>query len=102
MSSYAWRITTDHLDGEDVGVEGPRDMTPEQRAQLDAGEGLTFKLYDDDEELYYTGRIVGIADPNIVTGGLPEEAFAPLDDYGEPGAGCTMIKYRIGGKWEVL
>ena len=106
--SYGWIILTDHLGdpeapqgspSNEAGTMGPRGLSAELRERLVAGEGLTFKLYDDDDELYYTGRIVGVGDD---TRSLPEEALAPLDDFGAPNAGCTMIKYRVAGRWEVL
>jgi hypothetical protein len=57
----------------------------DERARLLKGEGTHFKLYDDDGELYYTGKFLGDADS--------EEAFEPLDWAGNY-AGCTYIKYR--------
>lgn len=46
-----------------------------------------FALFDDDGNRYYEGRTNYDKGP---------DAFAPLDDWGEPNAGCTAIE--IDGK----
>lgn len=94
---YAWTITKDTLaDPNDkpgtnlnaVGVIGPRntDKTHEEIVK----EGKAFRMYDDDGELYYEGRIMGEYD-----------GFEPLDDFGTPNAGATEIKYWENG-WKTL
>src|SRR3546814_2208380 len=55
-----------------VGLVGPRDIAHEIETRLKAGEGEPFRLYDDDGELYYEGRIIGDH-----TGW---DGFTPLDD----------------------
>lgn len=100
MADYAWIIDRDHLAekyddrGDDVygvGTVGPRGADPKIVAKLESNKkfGMTFKLYDDDRVLYYTGRIW------IREGKLYEEEYscAPLFDFGEPNAGCTDIRY---------
>ena len=53
-----------------------------------------FRMLDDDGNLYYEGYS---NDCNS------EKAFAPLDDFGMPNAGCTEIQYKNNlGKWETL
>jgi len=98
MARYAWIIDTDHLAspefGDEAGITGPRSITEEQTAALAAGEGARFKMYDDDGELYYSGRFLGDDEA--------EEAFGPLDDFGMPNAGATTIKYLRNGIWEIL
>lgn len=92
MSNYAWLITTDHTDsGEgDAGVMGPKGH--KMTEGYIAAKGKLFRMYDDDNILYYTGFYVGDGD-----------GFEPLDDFGMPGAGCTAIKYKQpSGKWETL
>lgn len=107
--SYAWIIDQDHLaDPEDepgtnmnaVGVCGPRDApdelielleihaTKELAARHADAEIYRFRMYDDDGELYYTGRMI------TDEGATEEASFGPLDDYGTPNAGCTLIKYQ--------
>lgn len=68
--------------------------TDEERKALLGGKGTHFKLYDDDEQCYYTGKFLG--DPDS------EEAFEPLD-WATYYAGCTDIKYRQkSGEYESL
>ena len=82
-STYRWIIKHDHssVGSYDVGIEGPSNADDELTA-----EPAHFMMYDDDHELYYEGTLFGRY------GG-----FEPLDDFGTPNAGCTMIK--INGKW---
>ena len=89
--TYSWIITKDLIDGEEVNVIGPRNSTFDWTKNPNAGEA--FKMYDDDKELYYLGRITG-----------NYEGFEPLDDFGMPNAGCTGIKYRDPntGAWNYL
>lgn len=109
-SDYAWLITRDLLfeqfgDRSEVGVMGPHNATPEQIARLNGGEGREFLIYDDDGELYYEGRIVGVPDDDsIYTGSLNDSAdFGPLWDFGTPNAGATEIHYKNeAGEWQQL
>jgi hypothetical protein len=83
-----------------VGITGPRTASPAAIGRLTAGEGEQFRMYDDDDELYYEGRWV--ADPDV-----PDEAFEgfePLDCFGAPNAGCTRLDYRndATGEWARL
>jgi hypothetical protein len=95
MSNYAWVITTDHLDNMPACVTGPRDATDEQIA-LAHEKGTRFKIYDDDGELYYSGRFWS-------DGTNGDDDFGPLDDYGAPNAGATEIRYRdASGKYVTL
>lgn len=85
-ANYGWIIDVDLLeDGADVGTMGPGAISPEIEARLLKGEGLAFRLYSDDRELYYEGR--------IITTEKDGEEFQPLDDFGAPNAGCTYIMY---------
>jgi len=88
--AYSWIIDQDHIDGEDVGVTGPHGTTTNWEYDM----GIPFQMFDDDGELYYTGRYLG--DDS-------EDLFAPLDDFGGPNAGCTGIKYKdANGNWEYI
>jgi hypothetical protein len=100
MAHYAWVIDTDHLydptiddpEWDRAGTMGPRDITDEQEKALDSGKGYVFKMYDDDKEKYYTGRIV--ADK------MDEEAcYGPLGDFGMPNAGAVEIRYMGHPEW---
>jgi hypothetical protein len=82
MSRYAWIIDVDHIEMNETPVLGPDNITPEQIESLkNKSNGQKFKMYDGDDELYYSGRIIG-----------DYSGFEPLDDYGMPNAGCTDIK----------
>ena len=89
MNAYAWMITRDHLDNSDATIIGPWDAshTPEDIAK----NGTAFRMYDDDGELYYSGRIVGDFD-----------GLEPLEDFGMPAAGCTEIRLFMDGKWRTV
>ena len=93
--AYAWVIDRDHVDSK-AGVRGPRITDPALNQALTAGEGKCFRMYDDDGELYYEGRLV-VSQSNQD----PEVEFGPLTDYGMPNAGATEIHYRNeSGDWK--
>ncbi len=88
---YGWIVTKDHIaellpSGEwrvdNVEVVGPSDIQDTVLARLRRGEGEEFKMYDDDGELYYSGR------------GIDCQGEEPLYDYGGPNAGCTLIRWK--------
>ena len=84
MRKYAWVVDIDHvMDGEDNGVTGPRNAPPDLITKLEEGAGQTWQAYDDDENLYYTGRIVGQYDGD-----------EPLRDFARPNAGATSIRIK--------
>lgn len=104
MSYYAWIIDQDNLHKQDPDIfpdaantTGPSDV-PESFLQALSDNPVkaigympkvyNFYMYDDDNELYFTGRMVKSSE------GYDEEAFAgPLYDFGGPGYGCTRIEY---------
>ena len=106
-STYAWVIDRDLIfeppDSETapprpdsrVGLTGPRNASPALLDQLRVGRGHPFRMLDGDGEVCYEGRLAG--DPTS------EDGFGPLDDLGEPDAGCTSIEYlQPDGEWEKL
>lgn len=98
----AWMITRDalaedlELETNDTGVCGPRTITDTARDKLIDGKGHPFRMYDDDDILYYEGLLLGDKDG--------EQGFTPLDHFGTPNAGCTRIEYfnKKTGEWETL
>jgi hypothetical protein len=98
----AWIITRDLLaeqgigTGTDVGTYGPSTISEVAYNKLQRGDGHMFLMYDDDDELYYEGLLLG--DPASFQG------FSPLDDFGTPNAGCTRIDYYNAEtkEWEAL
>jgi hypothetical protein len=98
-STYGWIITRDFLaEGDadtlningDVGITGPRDISPSMTLRLHHGHGRKFRMYDEDGELYYEGRILG---------DLRESEGDPLTDFGAPNAGCTRYAEWQDGEW---
>lgn len=93
--SYRWIIDCDHVESK-VGVRGPRGINAALDNALNNGEGKSFRMYDDDGELYYEGRLVTSSDEQD-----PEVEFRPLSDFGMPNAGATEIHYRDeSGNWQ--
>lgn len=102
--TYAWIIDIDHnpdptakpgTNANAAGIYGPRRATDDLIEKLKAGEGRKFRMFDDDDGLYYSGRLVGDWDS--------EDGLGPLDDFGLPNAGCTYIQYLSdAGQYETL
>jgi hypothetical protein len=98
-TDYAWIITKDHLcepgDKPDTGITGPHDAPGDLLEQVESGKGHTFRLYDSDSILYYTGKLV-------TTGDMADEShcFAPLDDFGMGWAGCTEVRWPGHEEWD--
>lgn len=92
MADYGWMIIWGNPDiglESDVSTMGPTDIDQAKQDFLIAGQGTVFQMFDDDGEHYYLGRIIGDYD-----------GFEPLDDFGMPNAGCTIIKYKNDtGNW---
>ena len=107
MCFYAWIIDKEQSD-DGIGnlkpstrrTIGPRSASENLLARLKAGEGRPFRMLDDDDELIVEGRIIS-SDPSDDMG---EEYFGPLEDFGEPNAGCTSIQYQnpVTKEWETL
>ena len=106
----AWIITKDKIADADAkegtnsnakGLTGPRIATDNDIKRLKAGEGVRFRMLDDDGEIYYYGRWLEEDDctgeyEDGFYGAEPE--FSPLDNFGRPNAGCTEIQYDYGNK----
>lgn len=101
-----WTITADHIAYEGakpgtnsnaVGVVGPGTATMSAEEILAHKDSRRFQMKDDDGTLYYEGKC-------YLPAGLTQSAFAPLDQFGEPNAGCTSIFYRNDAdtEWEML
>ena len=82
-SEYGWKITKDFWSEKypqyksKVGAMGPSDM----ELPILEGKRYTFRMYTDDMDLIYEGI-------------SSEQGFGPLDDFGMPDFGCTIIKYK--------
>ena len=98
----AFIITRDLIDdGMAVGVVGPGNASKADEARLKAGEGVEFRLLDDDREVYYYGRRLEFSDAS--KGYHMEPEFAPLECWGLPNAGCTIQQEKNSeGVWTTL
>ena len=109
---YAWAITKelpvegeDIFKGEEIGTSGPRNAPDDLVARAKAGEGQRFRMLDDDGNAYVEGRMLYADDVSDDSGPGSEDDFAPLNDYGMGGLGCTVIEYwepGKGGGWQAL
>ena len=104
MARYKWIITEDHVKEAGaptgtnlnaIGLQGPRGCDARTAAELPD----KFRMYDDDDELYYEGVSDCLTNPEA-----PEGGFEPLDDFGRPNAGCTRIDYynHLTDSWDTL
>lgn len=111
----AWMITRDLIaDKEDreaypdgrsnyhaINMIGPRNASSRDEARLKAGEGIRFRLLDDDRNVYYYGRRLEKSDAGKEYDGEPE--LAPLMDFGMPNAGAVIQEeLNKEGKWEAI
>ncbi len=99
---YVWAITKDLLAKEGtktgtnnnaVGMTGPSECRLSFDEICAHPARQEFRMLDDDGTPYYEGFYV----PGENETG--EDAFGPLDDFGQPNAGCTEIQYKEGGEW---
>lgn len=99
FSLYGWIIDhdhlTDHLEPEETwgnarGLMGPgHPQIPDEIIEkLQTGEGTKFRMLDDDGNAYYYGRLVDLNANDAF-----DNSFAPMDDFGNPNAGCVTIEY---------
>lgn len=83
------------------GLIGPRSASERDVERLRAGEGIPFRLLDDDRNVYYYGRRLEESDADATYGGEPE--LAPLDCFGTPNAGAVIQEEKNAeGKWEAI
>lgn len=106
-SRYKWTIEKDHVadleqpegtNGNATGRCGPRNCPDIVPAGWRAEH---FRMEDDDGELYYSGTLFFHPDCEDQS---PDVWFFPLEDFGEPNAGCTSISYYDGVSrtWRVV
>jgi len=99
MSRILWAVTRDHLENKDVFVWNGRESKEEIERALKSSNAMKFRMFDDDHELYYSGKMIS------KNGSSPfesEDIFGPLDDYGMPNAGCTQLEVLWKGAWEIV
>ncbi len=108
--AYAFIIDRDHTSDvvrEHTGLKGyegvmrgrspSKDDRDRLAVRLRRNDGIEmFRLYDDDDELYYEGRLVRDDEDD------DDVLFAPLD-WAMDDSGCTRIDYLSeSGDWETL
>lgn len=114
----AWIITKDKIASEEdkaerpegkcnayaKGLIGPSQASPRDEERLKAGEGIAFRLLDDDREVYYYGRRLEQSDcTEWYEDHIGESELAPLDNFGRPNAGCAIQEEKNkDGKWEAI
>lgn len=78
----AWQITKTFLDGESSAMSRGFNKHAAKATHR-------FRMYDDDGTCYFEGLSTS------------DSSFAPLDDYGTPGYGCTTMSYweQRGNSW---
>ena len=85
----------------DRGTIGPRGASEADIARLRAGEGVPFRLLDDDREVYYYGRRLETSDADADD--PAESELAPLDNWGTPNAGAVIQEEKNSdGVWESI
>lgn len=90
MSTYRWIITKDYEGGtgypEGTYLNAKGLVGPEDADDSISDNMARFSMYTDDKEILYTGKIYG-----------DYSGFEPLDDFGTPNSGATLIK--LDGEW---
>lgn len=89
-----WKITRDYINPRcGDPIDKPQSWTWDE-AKAATKTLFKFRLLDDEGEVYFHG---------VSTSNNDSKAFQPLDDFGCPGYGCTMIEYKDGfGNWKAL
>lgn len=83
------------------GLIGPSCATEKDEERLRAGEGIKFRLLDDDRNVYYHGRRLEESECDDMYDAEPE--LAPLDCFGMPNAGCCIQEEKNAeDKWEAI
>lgn len=89
----AWIITRDYIAAAGSPAGTNHNAVGKKGGTFKSSRKYAFRMYDDDGMCYYEGFSDSKDD---------DAAFAPLDAFGGPNAGCSYIQYRVKGKWETL
>ena len=90
-----WKITRDYLAEQNNDTPDTPESCDWDEAKSKLIELFKFRMLDADEEIYCAGVSSSCDDDN---------AFAPLDDYGDGALGCVEIQYLnpVNGEYETL
>ena len=92
-----WRITENFIDEYPLNGRKPVPKSPDfNLVEFERLEKVTFRLLDDDGEIYFIGQM-----DTIQYNDYDDEEkgpFAPLD-YFMDSYGCTEIQFKVFGKW---
>lgn len=91
MSAINWIITYDHLENKEIPLPNYKD---EIIQAFNKEELVDFRLFDDDGELYYSGKMR----KKYLESDYP---FGPLD-WAMNDSGCTYMEYLEDGAWKIL
>lgn len=91
MSCVNWVITYDHLENKEIPFPNYKDEIVES---FNKEELIDFRLFDDDGELYFSGKMR----KKYLESSYP---FGPLD-WAMNDSGCTYMEYLENGEWKQL
>lgn len=95
-------VTRDHLNTEtpDTGRH-LRFFTTTEDAPIVPTHSRTFRAYDDDGVLYYTGTLEWDDDSALADGSPDDDALWETYSYFARYAGCTSVKYHGKPGWTI-
>ena len=86
----AWIIDVDHMADKEAKAPSNANAVGMAGPSTYKGDGSElhnkFRMLTDDRDLIYEGRCSS------------KDSFQPLDNFGEPNAGCTIIQFWESGK----
>ena len=93
MSNAGWIIERNVWQNKDADITGPRTYVAEDDTHSDLT--IKFRLYDDDGNLYFTGRM---NEASLDEYGMSD----PLYNYGYPDSGAVRLDILQDGKWTTV
>lgn len=94
----AYIITHDHNNTDTEGTTGPGHITASDTNRLTAGEGIRFRLLDDDHEILYYGYRLEASNADTTHQGEP--ALVPLHTFATH-TGCVRQQEKApDGSWQ--
>ena len=95
-----WRVTENFIDECTLNGRKPVPKSPDfNLVEFECREKITFRLLDDDGEIYFIGQMDSDQYNDYDDEG--KGPFVPLD-YFMYSYGCTEIQFKVFDKWETL